>query len=212
MGHGEVPGEGCARPVPPDLPRAGPRGHEGEDPDATGGALTESSAGPAVRKHHPPSARSLGFAVLSVSDTHTEDDDPSGHLARSLLEAGGHTIVRYALVANSIADVREKLEPWLKEPKVEAAITVGGTGASSRDLTVAALETMGGRRFEGFGELYRSLSFQEVGALAMISRAALVVFQTKPVYALPGSERAVRTAVEKLILPGTVHLVEELER
>jgi molybdopterin adenylyltransferase len=165
-----------------------------------------------VRKHQPPSGRSLGFAVLSVSDTHTEDDDPSGHLARSLIEAAGHHVLHYALVANSIADVREKLEPWLKEHPVEVAITVGGTGASSRDLTVSALETMGGRRFEGFGELYRSISFGEVGALAMISRAALFVFATKPVFALPGSERAVRTAVEKLILPGAVHLVEELER
>jgi molybdopterin adenylyltransferase len=174
--------------------------------------LTESGGAPAVRKHHPPSARALRFAVLSVSDTHTEDDDPSGHLARSLLEGGGHSVVHYALVANSIADVREKLDLWLKEPGVEAVVTVGGTGASSRDLTVNALEAMGGRRFDGFGELYRSLSFQEVGALAMISRAALLVFQTKPVYALPGSERAVRTAIERLILPGTVHLVEELER
>lgn len=167
---------------------------------------------PAPGRHHLGGSRSLGFAVLSVSDTHTEDDDPSGHLARSLIEGAGHKVVHYALVANSIADVREKLEPWLAEPPVEAAVTVGGTGASSRDLTVNALDSMGGRRLEGFGELYRSLSFGEVGALAMISRATLFVFKTKPVYALPGSERAVRTALERLILPASIHLVEELER
>ena len=120
--------------------------------------------------------------------------------------------MHYALVANSIADVREKLEPWLHEPAVEVAITVGGTGASSRDLTVNALESMGGRKLEGFGELYRSLSFAEVGPLALISRASLFVLQGKPVFALPGSERAVRTAIEKLILPAVIHLVEELER
>lgn len=164
------------------------------------------------RRHHLGGSRSLGFGVLSVSDTHTEEDDPSGHLARSLLEAGGHRVRHYALVANSVADVREKLDPWLAEPETEAVVTVGGTGVSSRDLTVAALETMGGKRLEGFGEIYRSLSYAEVGALAIISRAGLYVLHQRPVFALPGSERAVRTAIEKLILPASIHLVEELER
>jgi len=167
---------------------------------------------PPTGRHHLGGTRSLGFAVLSVSDTHTEDDDPSGQLARTLLQGAGHKVLQYALVANSVADVREKLEPWLASPPVEAAVTVGGTGVSSRDLTVTALETMGGRKLEGFGEIYRSLSFGEVGPLALISRASLFVFRTKPVFALPGSERAVRTAIEKLILPATIHLVEELER
>ena len=168
-------------------------------------------AAPAGR-HHLGGTRSLGFAILSVSDTHTEDDDPSGHLARELVSKGGHKVHHYALVANSVADVREKLEPWLAEHSVECAITVGGTGVSSRDLTVNALEAMGGKKLEGFGEVYRSLSFQEVGPLAMISRASLFLLHGKPVFALPGSERAVRTAIEKLILPAAIHLVEELER
>ncbi len=167
---------------------------------------------PPAGRHHLGGSRSLGFGLLTVSDTHTEDDDPSGSLARQLLEAAGHHVVHRSLVGNSVADVRERLEPWLGEPKVEAAITIGGTGASSRDLTVNALETMGGRRLDGFGEIYRSLSFAEVGPLAIISRAGLYVLQGKPVFALPGSERAVRTAIEKLIVPATVHLVEELER
>ena len=166
----------------------------------------------ASSRHHLHGNRSLGFAVLSVSDTHTEQDDPSGHLARELLEKAGHKVVHYSLVANSVADVRERLEPWLGEVAVEAAVTVGGTGVSSRDLTVNALEGMSGRKLEGFGEIYRSLSFDEVGPLAIISRASLFVIQGKPVFALPGSERAVRTAVEKLIAPAAIHLVEELER
>lgn len=174
----------------------------------TGTTTTKDAAG----RHHLNGDRSLGFAVLSVSDTHTEQDDPSGHLARDLLTSAGHKVVHYSLVANSVADVRERLEPWLHEVGVEAAVTVGGTGVSSRDLTIAALEAMGGRKLEGFGELYRSLSFSEVGPLAMISRASLFVIQGKPVFALPGSERAVRTALEKLIVPAGIHLVEELER
>ena len=173
--------------------------------------MTDAPTPPASR-HHLGGTRSLGFAVLSVSDTHTEDDDPSGQLAQELITAGGHKVVHYALVANSIADAREKLEPWLAEHPVEVAITVGGTGVSSRDLTVNALEAMGGKRIDGFGELYRSISFQEVGPLAIISRAGLYLLKGKPVFALPGSERAVRTAIEKLILPASIHLVEELER
>jgi molybdopterin adenylyltransferase len=165
-----------------------------------------------ANRHHLGGTRSLGFVILSVSDTHTEDDDPSGHLARDLVLKAGHKVVHYHLVANSVADVRDALEPWLAEIGVEVGVTVGGTGASSRDLTVNALETMGGRKLEGFGELYRSLSFQEVGPLAMISRAGLYLVNGKPVFCLPGSERAVRTGLEKLILPATIHLVEELER
>ncbi len=154
----------------------------------------------------------MGFAILSVSDTHTEADDPSGHLARDLVSAAGHTVRHYGLVANSIADTRERLEPWLAEIGVEVGVTVGGTGVSSRDLTVNALEAMGGRRIDGFGEIYRSLSFGEVGPLALISRAGLYLLQGKPVFALPGSERGVRLAMERLILPACIHLVEELER
>jgi molybdopterin adenylyltransferase len=167
---------------------------------------------PVPSRHHLGGNRSIGFAILSVSDTHTVEDDPSGHLAQDLITQAGHKVLHYDLVANSVADVRDKLDPILKEIPVEAAITVGGTGVSSRDLTVSALEAMGGRRLEGFGDLYRTLSFQDVGPLAMLSRASLFLVRDKPVFALPGSERAVRTALEKLVLPAVQHLIEELER
>jgi molybdenum cofactor biosynthesis protein B len=163
-------------------------------------------------RHHLGGGRSIGFVILSVSDTHTEEDDVSGHLAVELISHAGHKKVHYDLVANSVADVREKLDPYLGEIPVEAVVTVGGTGVSSRDLTVNALEAMGGKVLPGFGELYRSLSFAEVGPLALLSRATLFLVRGKPVFALPGSERAVRTALEKLILPSVQHLVEELER
>lgn len=163
-------------------------------------------------RHHLDGNRSLGFAVLSVSDTHSEDDDPSGQLVKELLTGAGHTVKHYGLVANSVADVRDWLEPHLAEIPVEVALTIGGTGVSSRDMSVNAIEAMGGKPLDGFGQLYRMLSYSEVGPLAMISRATLFLVKNKPVFALPGSERAVRTALEKLILPGVQHLVEELER
>ncbi|MGI0053743.1 MAG: MogA/MoaB family molybdenum cofactor biosynthesis protein, partial [Thermoplasmata archaeon] len=86
------------------------------------------------------------------------------------------------------------------------------TGVSSRDLTVAAVESMGGRPLPGFGEIYRTVSFQEIGPLAWLSRAGLYLVRSKPVFTLPGSERAVRTALEALLLPAVQHLIEELER
>ena len=172
--------------------------------------MTDSPA--ATGRPHLGGDRSIGFVVLSVSDTHTPDDDPSGHLARDLLKQAGHKVLHYDMVANSVADVRDRLDPFLREIPVEAVVTVGGTGVSSRDLTVTALEAMGGRRLDGFGDLYRTLSFQEVGPLAMLSRASLFLVRDKPVFALPGSERAVRTALEKLVIPAVQHLIEELER
>lgn len=166
----------------------------------------------APNRHHLGGGRSLGVAVLSVSDTHSEDDDPSGHLARSILSGAGHQVLHYGLVGNSVADVRGWLEPRLAEVPVEVALTVGGTGVSSRDMSVNALEAMGGRPLEGFGQLYRMLSYEEVGPLAWLSRASLFLVRSKPVFCLPGSERAVRTALEKLIVPAVQHLIEELER
>ncbi len=98
----------------------------------------------ATSRHHLGGTRSLSFGILSVSDTHTESDDVSGHLARDLVAQAGHKVLHYGLVANSIADVRDALEPWLAEIPLEVAVTVGGTGVSSRDLTVNALDVMGG--------------------------------------------------------------------
>jgi molybdenum cofactor biosynthesis protein B len=174
--------------------------------------MSEANPPAAGSRHHLGGTRSIRFGVLSVSDTHTEDDDVSGQLAKEIVGKAGHAVAQYHLVANSVADVREALEPWLDGRDVEAILTIGGTGASSRDLTVNALETMGGRVLPGFGELYRSLSFGEVGPLALLSRATLFVVKLKPVFALPGSERAVRTALERLVVPSVQHLVEELER
>ncbi len=132
---------------------------------------------------------------------------------KQLLTEGGHAVRKYALVANSVADIRDALNSWFPDIHLEAVVTIGGTGVSSRDVTIEALEGMPGvKRLEGFGSLYRMLSFPEVGALAAMSRAGLYVIQNRPIFAIPGSERACRTALQKLILPMVQHLVEELER
>ncbi len=165
-----------------------------------------------AQRHHLGATRPLVFGVLTTSDTHTEDDDDSGKLVKQLLGEAGHQVPHYALVANSVADIRETVDKWLSDRRLEAIITIGGTGVSSRDVTIEALAGMGGKSLEGFGDLYRMLSFQEVGPLAVLSRASLFAIQNRPVFAVPGSERACRLALSRLVLPAAEHLVEELAR
>ncbi len=163
-------------------------------------------------RHHLGTSRPIGFGVLTTSDTHTEEDDESGTLVKKLLTEGGQRVEEYHLVANSVADIRECLDRWFANPEVEAVITIGGTGVSSRDVTIEALAGGGGKALEGFGDLYRMLSYQEVGPLAVLSRASLFALHNRPVFAVPGSARACQLAVRELILPTVEHLVEELAR
>lgn len=176
------------------------------------GQSMPSAPATAASRHHQGATRSLVFGVLTTSDTHTEEDDVSGALVKSLLAEGGHRVAHYRLVANSVADIRDEVSQWMHDHQMEAVITIGGTGVSSRDVTVEALAGMGGKALEGFGDLYRMLSYQEVGPLAALSRASLFAIDNRPVFAVPGSERACRLAVQKLILPAVEHLVDELAR
>lgn len=162
--------------------------------------------------HHAASGRSLVVGVLTTSDTFTEEDDASGDLAKRLLREAGHRVAHYALVANSVADIRDAVTTMLGDHSVEAVITLGGTGVSSRDVTVDALQGLGGKPLEGFGDLYRMLSFQEVGPVAVLSRASLFAIQNRPVFALPGSERGCQLALKRLVLPAVEHLIDELAR
>lgn len=184
-----------------------PTSHANVPSVAHGGATPSSSA-----RHQTGGGRSLGFGVLTTSDTHTEEDDASGALVKELLTKEGHAVRHYTLVANSVADIRDMISSWFTDHQMEAIVTIGGTGVSSRDVTVEALEGLGGKRLEGFGDLYRVISYEEVGALAAMSRAALYIIQNRAVFALPGSERACRTALTKLVLPMAEHLVAEIER
>ena len=184
------------------------------NPGGSGGSARTAggpSASPATR-HHTGSTRALSFGVLTTSHTHTEEDEASGAQVKGMLAEAGQRVSHYALVANSVADIRDAVAGWLADPTIEVILTLGGTGVSSRDVTVEALAGMGGRVLEGFGDLYRMLSFQEVGPLAVLSRASLFAIQNRPVFAIPGSERACRLAGGRLGIPAAEHLVDELAR
>jgi molybdenum cofactor biosynthesis protein B len=148
---------------------------------------------------------------LTVSDSRTVDTDTSGRAIVELLEAAGHLIVRRELVRDEPADVAAFVMREI-EGRAEVVITTGGTGISARDSTYETLSGLIDKPLPGFGELFRFLSFEEVGAAAMLSRAMAGVAGKCAIFVLPGSESAVRLAMTRLILPELGHIARELAR
>jgi molybdenum cofactor biosynthesis protein B len=158
-----------------------------------------------------PPARVRGF-VLTISDTRTLETDTSGRAIAELLEAAGHAVAGRALVTDDPSAVRAALVAELDGDRTDVIIATGGTGIAPRDRTSEVVSALLDTRLDGFGELFRVLSYQEVGAVAMLSRATAGVARGKLVFALPGAEGAVRLAMTRLILPALGHLVAELHR
>jgi molybdenum cofactor biosynthesis protein B len=155
---------------------------------------------------------SLRVAVLTLSDTRTPETDQGGQLIRQLLAANGHAIVYYAVLKDDPGQLRAAVQELAERGDVHAVLTTGGTGVSRRDSTFEALAGLLEKRLDGFGELFRMLSYQEVGAAAMLSRATAGVFRGVLIFSMPGSVDAARLAMEKLILPELPHLVLELAK
>jgi molybdenum cofactor biosynthesis protein B len=171
---------------------------------------TPSASTPAEHKAHAP--KSVGCFVLTVSDTKTPATDTSGTLIRELLGAAGHTVAGTAIVRDEPAQVQQVIRQAAADPSVQVIVLTGGTGITSRDSTYEAVEALLDKRLPGFGELFRALSYQEIGPAAMLSRAQLGVHQRRIVVSLPGSPNACRLALEKLLVPEIGHLVRELSR
>jgi molybdopterin adenylyltransferase len=158
---------------------------------------------------HRSSARQVGpvgYAVLTVSDSRTPETDASGRLIRQLCDEAGHRLVDYELVPNQSWRIRAALRRLL-QGSAQCLIVTGGTGVGRRDLTIETITPMLDKVLPGFGELFRSLSFPEIGPAAMMSRALLGVCTERIVCCLPGSEAAVRLALSRIILPELSHLV-----
>ncbi len=151
-------------------------------------------------------------AVLTASDTRTPETDTGGNLIVESLTAAGHQVKERALVKDEPHDIGRQFGEWLRDPDIELIITTGGTGITSRDGTVEVVERYLDKRLDGFGELFRMLSWEEVGSAAMLSRAVAGLAHDTLVFALPGSKAAVRLALEKLILSELPHLLFERRR
>jgi molybdenum cofactor biosynthesis protein B len=150
--------------------------------------------------------------IVTISDTRTEATDTSGRAIAELLEASGHHVSGRTIVKDDPAQVRRAVERELANHDVDAIITTGGTGISSRDNTFEAVDSLLEKRLDGFGELFRMLSFEQIGAAAMMSRATAGLAARRIVVALPGSEQAVRLAMERLIIPELGHLVQQASK
>jgi len=148
-------------------------------------------------------------AVVTVSDTRSEATDTGGALVVELLEAAGHPIVSRALVPDDVERIRGAVERALADATVRCVILTGGTGVAPRDVTPEALAPLLERTLPGFGELFRMLSYAEIGSAALLSRALAGLCGGRLVVALPGSRAAIRLAMEKLVLPELGHLVGE---
>lgn len=150
--------------------------------------------------------------VLTVSDTRTEATDTGGRAIAELLAAAGHTVVGRAIVKDDAERVRDAVERQIASADVDAVITTGGTGITSRDTTYEAVASLIEKRLDGFGELFRMLSYEQIGAAAMMSRATAGLARGHIVIALPGSEAAVRLAMQKLVTPELGHLVQQARK
>ena len=161
-------------------------------------------------KHHAPS--SLNFYVITASDTRTEETDTGGGLARELLINAGHTITGHEIVREEARSLKNAIDRVLGMVDVDAIIITGGTGISGRDITPDIVMSILDRKLEGFGEIFRMLSFDEIGTSAMMSRAMAGIAAGKAIFCIPGSRGGVRLAVEDIILKEAGHIIWEAGR
>ncbi|MGQ0810986.1 MAG: MogA/MoaB family molybdenum cofactor biosynthesis protein [Nitrospiraceae bacterium] len=150
--------------------------------------------------------------VITCSDSRTADTDTSGQLIMRLLKDQGHEVVAYHLIPDEPAQIKARITAGCANETVQAIIINGGTGISRRDSTFEAVDAMLEKRLDGFGEVFRYLTYQDIGSSAIMSRATAGIIKRRVLFSTPGSENAVRLAMEKLILPELGHLVRELTK
>jgi molybdenum cofactor biosynthesis protein B len=167
---------------------------------------------PTAAEHRKEAPRSVNVAVLTISDTRTKDSDRSGELIRQNLLWRGHVVHAYKIVPDDPSRIRDVLQDWIDDGAIEAIITNGGTGIAGRDNTFDTISALLEKRLDGFGEIFRMLSFQEIGAAAMLSRAIAGVTSGTAIFSTPGSSNAVKLAMEKLIGPELGHVVHEITK
>lgn len=160
--------------------------------------------------HPDAGSLSVRCAVITISDTRTPENDRSGQMIQHLLQEAAHQIVFYRLLPDEPRQIEALLRELGEIPDLEVIIFNGGTGIAPRDTTYEAIAQLLEKTLLGFGEIFRFLSYQEIGSRAIASRAVAGIYQKKLLFSLPGSSNAVKLALEKLILPELTHLVKQL--
>jgi len=166
------------------------------------------------KKHKEKAPKSLSFAIVTISTSRYRDSqarkpvtDESGELIIKTLREHGHTVAEQQLITDNKSIIQKTIRRMLNSPKIDAIITCGGTGITPADVTIEAVRPVLDKVLPGFGELFRQLTYQEIGSAAVMSRAIGGVAKGKAVFCLPGSPHAVKLCLERLILPETAHIV-----
>lgn len=165
-----------------------------------------------AEEHRRAAPEVLGFGLITVSDSRASKDDTSGRNLSELAQAAGHRVEGPVVVPDDVSAIRRAVRRMLGLAGVDVVVLSGGTGFSPRDVTLDAVLPLFDQTIDGFGELFRFLSYQQVGAAAMLSRSAAGLVGDRAVFLLPGSPKAVSLAMEKLILPEAGHLLSQARR
>ncbi|MBT4610089.1 MAG: molybdenum cofactor biosynthesis protein MoaB [Gemmatimonadetes bacterium] len=162
-------------------------------------------------QHKSAAPTKVSVAVITLSDTRDEGSDKSGQLIKQKLEENGHQVMHYAVVKDTARQIKGVLAIVCEKSACQAVILNGGTGISPRDNTFEVVDRMLDKRIPGFGEIFRFLSYQEIGSAAIMSRATAGTYRGRIIMSLPGSTGAVRLAMDELILPELGHLVATIQ-
>ncbi len=163
-------------------------------------------------EHKKLENKNVGCVVLVTSDTRTEETDESGKLIKQRLSESGHKVVYYCILKNDAPTLKNKIIALIKQDEVQVIITSGGTGLSHKDVTIDTIQPMLEKKLDGFGELFRNLTYQELGTASIMSRATAGIINGKVIICFPGSLGAATLAMDKIILPEIGHLVREATR
>ena len=164
-----------------------------------------------VAEHKAKGKESIRCYVITVSDTRDETTDTSGQTIKSALSAHGHETSAYRIVKDEPVQIEALLKEALASPDIDAVIVNGGTGIAPRDGTFEVVSRLLEKKLDGFGEIFRYLSYLDIGSAAIMSRAAAGTARGKVLISLPGSKGAVSLAMEKLIVPELGHMVSQLQ-
>ncbi|MFM7840324.1 MAG: molybdenum cofactor biosynthesis protein B [Nitrospira sp.] len=166
----------------------------------------------APHEHKAQAPTQIGCIVITCSDTRTPESDTSGYRIMHMLKDAGHGVLAYQLIKDEPSKIKSAIKKAVTNTKVQAIIINGGTGIARRDSTFEAVDKMLEKRLDGFGEVFRFLTYQEIGSPAILSRATAGTYKGRIVFSIPGSENAVKLAMETLILPELGHIVQQLTK
>jgi molybdopterin adenylyltransferase len=166
----------------------------------------------AAHEHKAQAPKLAGCVVITCCDTRTPESDTSGYRIMHMLKDAGHSVLSYQLVKDEPSKIKSAVKKAVANKKVQAIIINGGTGIAKRDSTFEAIEGLLEKKLDGFGEVFRALTYQEIGSPAIMTRATAGTYKGRIIFSTPGSENAVKLAMEKLILPELGHILQQLSK